>query len=376
MKQSEKAEAYNRIKRRLGYAEFIVGISFLAFLASGPTFDLRNLAVSAGGGPVVWILVYFVIGVVFYEILTLPLNYLSGYFLEKRFGLLNQSFSDWVKDLLKAQVLGLVLGIIAVETLYLLIRWTPDWWWLPAGTVFAVFFVVLAQLTPVVILPLFFKFEKLPEDDRTTRLNEICRSAGVKVMGIYEWGMSEKTVKANAALVGWGSTRRVVLSDSLLNDFNASEVEVVLAHELGHHRLGHLPKLLILQILVTFTAFLAADLFFNLLGPSLGIEIMEDIAGMPLFALVFTAVGLLTMPVVNAVSRALERQADAFALQLTGLVGSFISAMERLAVMNMSEIQPGPVIEFLFHSHPSPASRIAAAKEFLKQNKGSDRAVH
>jgi len=371
--QLAKAKIYNQIKRRLGYAEFVLGLGYvLVLLVSGWTFDLRNLSLKVGGGPVVWVVIYFVLALFLYELLTLPLGVLSGYFLERRFGLLNQSARAWAWDYLKAQGLSLVLGILSVEFLYFFLRWAGPWWWLPAGTAFALLFVILAQLTPVVILPLFFKFKPLPESDLTRRLAELCRRAGARVLGIYEWGLSAQTRRANAALVGWGATRRVVLSDTLLKNFTPSEIEIVLAHELGHFRLGHLSKLLLVQTGATFIAFAVAGLVFRGLGPWFGLTHIADPAGMPLLVLAFIGAGLAGLPVINMISRYLERQADYFALSLTGLIGSFISAMEHLAALNLAEMDPHPVIEFLFHGHPSPARRIQAAKNYMRLEMDQD----
>lgn len=373
----EKARVYNRLKRNLGYGEFAAGVCYLlALLVFGWTFDLREIALRAGGGPVVWVLVYFVLAMLIYEIATLPFSLFSGYFLEKKFGMLKQTFGDWIKDMLKSQAVGLVLGIIAIETLYLFLRIADDWWWFPAGTSFALLFILLAQLLPVLILPIFYKFKKLPDSDLTNKLHDLCGRANARVNGIYEWGLSSKTVRANAALVGWGPTRRVVLSDSLLRDFTPSEIEVVLAHELGHHTYRHLPRLLALQIALTFGAFFLADKLFRFFGPYFGLGNIDDVASMPLLLLVFILAGLVTLPAVNAVSRRYERQADYYALALTGLVGSFISAMERLAALNLSEMEPNPVVEFVFYSHPAPAKRVNAAKEFMYNRSGKTHALH
>ena len=366
--QTEAGE-YHRTKRRLGYIEYGLGLVFLAYLLLGKTFGLRNFAMQFGGGPATWVLIYFVTAALVYEVITLPLNVLSGYFIEKKYGMLNQTPKSWALDLVKAQILSLVLGIIAVESIYLVIRLAGEWWWVAAGVVFALFFIVMAQLTPVLILPIFYKFKKISEGDLTRRLSGLCEKAGAQIMGVYEWDMSSKTDRANAAVVGWGRTRRVVLSDSLLERFTPSEIEVVLAHELGHHKLKHVPQLLIFQMAVTFIAFWAADLLFKAVGPPLGVDHIQNVAGMPLIFLTFALVGLVSVAPINMISRRMERQADRFAFALTDLTGSFVSAMERLAVMNLGEFEPHPAVEFLFHSHPSPAKRIKAAKEYASQQR-------
>ena len=368
--QKQKARSYNTRKRLYGLAELSLGALYLlALLLTGWNFELQKLSFRIGGGPAMWVLVYFSVGAIIFELLALPLEVHTGYFLEKRYGLLHQSGWNWAVDLLKAQAVGLVMGLATVELLYLCLRWFQEWWWIAAGGVFALFFVILVQLTPVLILPIFFKFKPLPDSDLSRRLKDMCQKSGARVVGIFEWKMSDKTSRVNAALVGWGPTRRVVLSDSLLTDFTPSEVEVILAHEIGHHRLGHIWWLLAFQTAVSFAIFGAADLLFRLAGPYFTLFSVENVAGMPLLLLALLVLGLVLTPLLKYYSRVLEKQADGFALALTGLTGSFISAIERLVVLNLGEMAPHPLIEALFYSHPAPVSRIAAAKEFQRNER-------
>jgi len=369
--QEEEARVYNRLKRRISYAEMGLGLAFLiVLLVTGLTFFFRDIAVGLAPHPFWHVLIYFLILAGIFELITLPLTIYSGFVVERRFDLLRQSGAAWVWDYVKGILLSLVLGGLAVELLYLLMRLAGNWWWLPAGVAFALCFVLLAQLTPVLILPLFFKFKPLADEDLSARLTALCERTGARVRGIYEWGLSSKTRRVNAALVGWGPTRRVILSDNLVKDFASLEVEVILAHELGHQRLRHMPQLLMVQIALTFIAFALADLIFRALGSTLGLKVLDDVAGLPLLVLVFALVGLLALPLVNLLSRRLEQAADRFALKSTGLSDHFISAMERLSSLNLSESDPHPVIEFLFLSHPSPARRIQAARDFLSDEQG------
>lgn len=367
---------YNRVKQRLGFAQAVLWILYLVYLIAGGAHDIRGLVLAAGGGPVVWVALYFIVAAGVFEFISLPFTVASGYFIEKKFGQLAQTAKAWTWDLVKAQAVGMVLGLLAVELLYVFIRSAGTWWWLWAGGAFALFFVVLAQITPVLILPVFYKFRKMDDQPLTGRLIALCQRAGARVMGIYIWDLASKTRRVNAALVGLGSTRRVILADGLISGFTPSEVEVVLAHELGHHRLYHLPQILIINVAVALAAFYVADVAFRLIGPSLGFPDMADVGGMPLLAVVFTVVVFCSLPLVNGMSRLLEYQADLYALRLTGLVGSFISAMERLAAYNLAELKPSPWMEFLFHSHPTPAKRIEAAKRFRRTEMRNTDAVH
>ena len=373
---AEKAALYNQAKRRHAFAQGILWVLFLLYLLEGSAHEIRRLVMTVGGGPVVWVGLYFVIFAGIFELISLPFTVASGYFVEKKFDQLTQTAKAWIWDLIKAQAMGMLLGLIAVELLYVFIRSAGAWWWLWAGGAFALFFIILAQITPILILPVFYKFRKMDDQPLTDRLMTLCRRAGEKVMGIFIWDLAVKTRRANAALVGMGATRRVILADTLLDSFTSSEVEVVLAHELGHHRLHHLPLLLLLNVIVALAAFFAADLAFYFAGPFLGFPDLTDVGGMPLLALVFSVVFFCALPLVNGVSRYLEYQADWYALSLTGLVGSFISTMERLAALNLSELKPNPVLEFLFHSHPTPAKRIEAAKQFRRTQVRRANAVH
>ena len=369
----EKAKIYHRIKLKLGLTEFGLWLLFLALLLFTEVGGvIQDLALSTGSSPLIWVLAYYVQTSILFEIINLPLTILSGYYLEKKFNLLNQSPGSWTRDLLLSWFISLLLGAGAVEIIYLCILKFGIWWWLPAGAFFSFFLVVLAQLAPVLILPLFFKFKKLPDSELTSKLQALCDRVGAGTTGIYEWGLSAKTQKANAAVIGLGASRRVALSDSLLEKFTPSEIEVVLAHELGHHLNKDMFILLTVQSAASFAIFYLGGVLYMLLGPFFFVNSLQDIAGLPVLALVFTFLILILLPILNAQSRRLERRADLFALQNTGLAGSFISAMERLAALNLSIMTPHPLEEFLLYSHPSPSARIAAAKDFLHKAKGRD----
>lgn len=367
---SDRASKYQRLKRGLVIVETGFTLAYLLILLiSGWTFHLRDLAVYLGGRAMGGVLVYFGVAVITLLLLLWPVNVWFGYVLEKQYGLLQQTAREWAWDLIKVQLAGLFLGILAVAVLYSYLILLPEWWWLPAAGAWAIFYVALVHLFPVIILPWFYKFRKLPDNKLTRRLLAWCARSGTEIMGIYGWSQSTNPRKAEALLVGWGPTRRVVLSDYLLSAFNASEVEVMLAHELGHHRLGHLWTRLAWQIGITGLGFFIAHLLFEVIGPGIGLGYLADPAGMPLLSLIFFLMALLGSPWHKWLLRRQETQADYYALKLTGLAGSFISTMERLAVLNLTEMNPSPVVEFLFNTQPSPARRIKAAKEFRKKIK-------
>ncbi len=265
----------------------------------------------------------------------------------------------WAKDQLKAFALGSALMLAGLEVVYGLLRRYPATWWLMAWAIFVAFFVALANLAPVVLFPLFYKFRPLENEDLAARLMRLCDRARTRVRGVFEWKLSEKSRKANAALVGWGNTRRIILADTLLAAYTPEEVEAILAHELAHHVYHHIGKNLAQQATFSLLGFWLAARVLRAFAPR-----PDDFASLPILALTATALSLALLPVVNAISRRFERQADDYALRAIASPAPFISGMEKLAAQNLAERRPHPAIEFLFHSHPAVEKRIRNAERY------------
>jgi STE24 endopeptidase len=296
------------------------------------------------------------------EACALPVSTYHGFLLEQRYGLGRQTLREWLADLAKAAVLGLALALGAAELVYLALRLWPSWWWLPAAAAFALLGALITFVAPVVLLPLFFRFEPLGREPLRARLLDLVARAGTRVVGAYEWKLGAKSRAANAALVGLGRTRRIVVSDTLLADYSDEEVEVILAHELAHHVHGDIRAMLLADAALTCAALLCGHLALHQLGPSLGLRSVADVAGVPVLALTAGAVSLVTLPLVNALSRRHERRADRHALDLTRNPDAFVSAMKRLGTQNLADEHPSRVVEWWFHSHPPLPQRIQAAR--------------
>ena len=287
-----------------------------------------------------------------------------GFRLERRFKLSNQRVGSWLWDEAKGFLLSLVLGTIVVELLYLTIRQWPQNWWLLAWVLFMGLFVLLAQLAPVVLFPIFYKFEPLEDEELRRRLVILSERAGTRVRGVYRWRLSEKSKKANAALTGLGSTRRIILADTLLDNYTPDEIEAVLAHELGHHVHRHILKSILVQAAITFVGFWAANWTLHYAVDHHMFEELSDFANLPLLALVSVVLSFLLMPALNAYSRFNERQADRYAFESTASVEPFVSSMNKLAEQNLAERTPSKWVEWFFHSHPSISRRLAAAERW------------
>src|SRR5574338_1543762 len=365
--KQRQAKQYARIHRRMWLVETALSALYaILWLALGWSVALRNWLSSYTDNQ--WIIVALFVAIFggIYSILTLPLGYYSGFVLPHRFGQSNQTFKDWVIDQIKGLAIGAPIGLLLLELLYLALRVTGAWWWLWAAAGMLIFTVLLSNLAPVLIAPLFNKYVPLGDEHKelADRLMELARRANTKVKGVFKFDMSRRTKAANAALTGIGNTRRIVLGDTLINEFSIDEIETVLAHELGHHVHKDIPFLIISgTLLVTIGLFIASQAlnytvtFFSFTGPA-------DIAAFPVLLLIFGAYGLVTMPVENAVSRWRESMADDYALESTGKKEAFASAFTRLANQNLGEVDPEKWVVFLFYSHPPLGERIAKANHW------------
>lgn len=378
VERQKQAREYARKRRRLSFLGLgISAVGILLLLGLGWDRWLRDQLVNAthqasflgwqpinGYQPLV-IGIYFLILMLAYETVTVPLAYYGGYVLAHRYGLSTMTVGAWVKDLAKGFVLGLVLELAVILLIFALLAVQPLAWWLWVALVLLFFSVIMANLAPVLIFPLFYKFTPLPEGELTERLLALVQRARTRVRGVFTMKMSDKTTAANAALMGLGNTRRIVLGDTMLDRYTVDEIEVVLAHELGHHVHRDIWKLLLSQSVLTLGGLYLANLVLHwAVDTQHWYNALTDPAIMPFFFLVSGIFSLIVMPLSNSYSRLIEYQADEYALQSTGKVAAFKNAMTRLANQNLSEIEPSPVVEILFHSHPSIKKRLQHADAY------------
>ena len=367
--KQKQAKEYARIRRRLWLVDTLFSAVYaLVWLFLGWSLSLRNWL--TGFITNEWLLVPLFVAIFggIYFFLNLPLGYYSGFVLPHRFGQSNQSFKDWVLDQLKGLAVGAPLGLILLELFYLALRVTGNLWWLWVAGGLLVFNVLLSNLAPILIMPIFNKFVPLGDEhkDLADRLMKLAERANTKVRGVFKFDMSKRTKSANAALTGIGNTRRIILGDTLINEFTPDEIETVLAHELGHQVHRDIPFLIVFGTVMTMLGFYLASLAMNWAVRYLGFNGVSDVAAFPALGLILGAYGLITMPLENAVSRWRESMADDYALQSTSKNEAFASAFTRLANQNLSEIEPEKWVVFLFYSHPPMGERIQKARRINK----------
>jgi len=342
----------------------------VVLLVTGWTGELRDWAyIGARQNYFLAVFFYVLMFSILLKVISAPLDYF-GFRLERQHQLSNQRLRSWLWDELKEWLVGLVMAGILIEVIYGIIRVAPQRWWIIAWAVFIGFQLLLVKLAPVVLFPIFYKFRILENDSLRDRLTKLSERAGTRVRGVYEWNLSEKSKKANAALMGMGATRRIVLSDTLLANYSEDEIEAILAHELGHHVRKHMLKGILTQVVVTFVGFwLTNQVLRFVIGrnwfPVLSTR-LYDFANLPLILIVATILGLLLMPAMNAISRKHEREADRYSWENIPAVEPFITSMQKLANQNMAERAPNQFVEWLFHSHPSIGRRVAAAEAWAK----------
>jgi STE24 endopeptidase len=367
---SPEVRKYNRIKRWLGIGDFVLGLALLlVLLVTGWTGSIRDVAVNTFQNYSLAVFYYVFLLIVIARVLGLGMDY-YGFRLEHRYQLSNQKLRSWLWDEAKGFLVAVILGGLLVELLYFIIRHFPQYWWVLAWLGFLVVTVLLAQLAPVLLFPIFYKFEPLGDEELKARLIRLGERAGTRVRGVYKWQLSEKSKKANAALTGLGNTRRIILADTLLDNYSPDEIEAVLAHELGHHVHKHIMKGIAVQAVVTFVGFWAANWALQFAldhGYIHNVEMLSDFANLPLIVLTFVVLSFLLMPAMNAFSRYNERQADRYAFEHAA-IEPFISSMNKLAQQNMAERTPSRWVEWWFHSHPAIARRVEAAQAWAKAN--------
>jgi STE24 endopeptidase len=363
--QQQRAKRYENIHHGLFVGETVfTAVLLLVFLLSGASCALADWAGRISGNPWLATAAFGVVLVVLTKLVFLPVNWFGGYYLEHRFELSNETLAGWLWDQVKSLGLGLVLGVVALDVVYFLLRVTGDWWWVAVGGFFLLFGVVVSALFPVLILPLFYKLTPLENESLRRRLTMLAQQVGAKVIGVYRMNLSEKTKKVNAAFAGLGATKRIILGDTLLDRFAEDEIEVVMAHEMAHYKHGDIAKMIGWGTMTTCVGLKVTATLLQTLLPQCGFARVSELGAFPLLALCLSGFSLLVLPVNNAFTRWREREADRVALELTGNRDGFIRAMRKLGEQNLADLAPNPVVEFLLYDHPSLARRIAWAEQW------------
>jgi STE24 endopeptidase len=281
-----------------------------------------------------------------------------------RHGLSTQSLGAWLLDWLKVTALALVLGVFVTLLFYACLAWLGAGWWWAYAALLTVATVLLAYVAPYVLLPLFFRLRPLERGPLTTRIDALFARAHTPQPRIATIDLSARTTAANAAVIGLGSSRRVVLGDTLLEQFSLDEIESVVAHELGHHVHADVWRGIALEVAAIWLGLALAAALLDPIFAALDWGDWRAPAALPLLVLVAEAAGLVALPIFNAFSRRIERSADRYALDLTARPEAFAAAIGKLASQNLIEVEPPRWAEVLLYTHPPVGQRIRMAEGY------------
>ena len=364
-KSAVLSKRYSLQKRILTISGLIVALLYLLFMGLFGSNILKNLISFVTVNEYLLIALYVFIFIIIIDVLTIPLSFYGGFILEHMYGLSNQKISGWIMDELKKFLLSLPLVIIMVEIMYIFLRNFPNTWWIFVTVIWIFFSVIMAKLAPVLIFPLFYKCVPLDNKEVKKSLEALAEGTGISIQGVYSINLSKNTKKANAALAGMGSTRRVLLGDTLLDSYSPAEIKSVFAHELGHQVYHHIWKMLAIGTISGSLGFAFCHLVLSNVTAILGYQNIYDIAAFPAVCMALAVSGFMLLPIQNAISRRFERACDRYAIEKTDDPEAFISTMEKLAEQNLSDLTPNRLIELLFYSHPAISKRIEMAKKHV-----------
>lgn len=354
----DKAKSYNRIKIALQIISLILNFIYLLILAFTPVSrTLEGIIYSYTSNDylafIIFLLMIGLIGLIY----SLPLDFYSSFVIEHKYKLSNQKFSDWVIEKIKSTIVSSIILFPIAILFYYLLKNYENWWLILALVVFF-FSIFLARIAPTLIFPIFYKFTPLENENLKNKLIELCKKFGINFQGIYSFNMSKTTKKANAGFTGIFKSKRIILSDTLIENFTDDEILTVFAHELGHYQKKHIIKNILIGLLTTLITFYFVSHFYNFFLVKMNFQSHYQISALPLLFLILSLFSLLLMPINNFISRKFEYEADEFAVQSTVDKLSFISSLEKLGKINLADKNPHPIIEFLFYSHPSIKKRI------------------
>ena len=361
--RQQKAREYGRIVRRGSFMTPAIGaVVLLVLLLTPASIALADILAV----PFPWsAALYLLVLATGYELIVAPLGYYYGFVLPHRYGLLRQGLAEWLRDKAKGLGLQMLLGLALITIVYWLIGSVPALWWLVAAGIMLLGSLILTWLTPTLLIPLFYKLKPLENEELKNRLVDLAGRAGVDIVECLTMNLSSKATTANAMLTGWGKSRRLILTDTLLDGYSQDEIEVTLGHELGHRVHQDIPRLIGIQVAAFLLAFYLANLALRVGVDWFSLGGTSDIAGIPWLILVLALVMFVLQPAINWYSRRAETAADETALALTNKPQAFITLMTRLTDQNLNEVEPSRWAKLLFYDHPPYNDRIKLARSHL-----------
>lgn len=362
------SKKYNNTKLFIGIAKSIISFVLLfLFVYLGFSLKLENyIRDFLQDDYFVFIIYVFTIGIIS-SVLFAPVNFYTGYYIEHKYKLSNQTLFRYIIENIKSILVGLVIGVPILLLFFYVLNQFEDLWWLVFASAMFLISVVLSQIFPILIMPIFYKIIPLEDEELKDRITKLASGAGINVQNIFSFDMSKNTKKANAAFTGLGKTKRIILGDTLLNNFTKDEIETVIAHELGHYKHKHIVKNILFGTISSFATFFVISLLYKNSLAWFNLESINQIAALPLLSLWAMLIGLIQTPIGNILSRKFEYEADRYAVESTQKPLSFVDTLTKLTEQNLGDKEPHPFVEWFFYSHPSIKNRLNSIKKFAEE---------
>jgi STE24 endopeptidase len=353
------AKKYNNVKLIIGISKgFSTFILLFLFVSYGYSEFVVSYIESLTSNKYLLLLLFiFIVGVAS-TIIFAPVNYYTDFYLEHKYNLSNQTLKKWLWENLKGVMVGIVIGVPILLLFYYVLQTFGELWWLPFSIALFFISVVLAKIVPIIILPIFYKVTPIENEDLKRKIETLAVAVKMKIENVFKFNMSKNTKKANAAFTGLGKTKKVILGDTLLENFSNDQIETVLAHEFGHYKHNHIVKNITIGTFFSFFSLYLMALLFDTSLSWFGFISRTEIAALPILALWGMVIGIIQTPISNFISRKFEYQADNFAVMATNKKDIFISTLEKLTDQNLGDREPHPIVEWFFYSHPSIKNRI------------------
>ena len=372
---TEEMIRHSRILDTLYFAGFAIGIvELLLILALGISTRLRDFAARSSKHIYVTSILYVILFTIVTAILDFPLSYYAGFAVPHQFQLTHQSFAAWLGDEAKALGVGIVFSVIVIPVALLLIRKFRRWW-LVLSIAAIPLTILLVVIVPIVVDPIFNRFEPLKDQVLKQRLLSEAASAGIEGSRVYQVDKSKQTTEMNAYVTGLGPTNRIVMWDTLLAKMTQDEIVAVMGHEMGHYVLHHVWKGTFAAILGTFVILFLAQRIYEYGLPRWGLT-SGDPASLPWLLIIISTISFLGSPIQNGISRYIEHEADVFGLELTHLNEAMASSFVKFAEDSKVNPNPDPFIEFWRYSHPSLSRRIDFVLHYKPWDKASGLGSH
>ncbi len=363
-----KSKKYNNIKLGISITKSVVSfILIVAFVYSHFSLALENWLGNYLSNSYLLFLAFILITGLAGILLFSPVNYYKDFYLEHKYGLSNQTLGKWLFENFKGLVVSLIIGVPVLLVFYFIINKFGALWWLPFAIVLFIISVVFARLLPVIVLPIFYKITPIEDEDLKARITRIAEDAGIKVENVFRFNMSKNTKKANAAFTGLGKSKRILLGDTLMDNYSNDEIETVVAHELGHYKKNHILKNIVIGTAASFGTLFLIAYFYGLSISWFGFTKLQEIAALPILSVWAMLIGLIETPLTNILSRKFEYEADEYAVSVTHKPSAFIATLNKLTDQNLADKNPHPLVEWFFYSHPSISKRVSAIRKYVMQ---------